>query len=120
VVTGQAKFNEATKTESVNAEIMPEAATYSDVVMKSVAGCAGISGAQSGGVSHEMTERSLQVTYSKGKAFSAYLHLSHQTGEKSVRTVPSTDGLIVIDYGQNGNAIGVEITAPSGRGPWSA
>jgi len=60
-----------------------------------------------------MTERSLQVTYRKGKPFSAYLHLSHQTGEKSARTVPSADGLLVVDYGQNGNAIGVEITAPS-------
>src|SRR5262247_1913956 len=35
-----------------------------------------------------MTERSLQVTYRKGRPFSAYLHLSHQTGEKSARTVP--------------------------------
>jgi hypothetical protein len=60
-----------------------------------------------------MTERSLQVTYRKGKPFSAYLHLSHQTGEKSARTVPSADGLLVIDYGQSGSAIGVEITAPS-------
>jgi hypothetical protein len=31
------------------------------------------------------------------------LHLSHQTGE----------GLLVIDYGQHGKAIGVEIAAPS-------
>jgi hypothetical protein len=30
-----------------------------------------------------MTERSLQVTYRKGRAFAAYLHLSHVTGEKS-------------------------------------
>ena len=29
-----------------------------------------------------MTERSLQVTYRKGCAFAAYLHLSHPTGEK--------------------------------------
>ena len=61
----------------------------------------------------EMTERSLQVTYRKGKPFSAYLHLSHQTGEKSTKTVTSVDGLLVVDYGQNGTAIGVEITAPS-------
>ena len=61
----------------------------------------------------KMTERSLQVTYRKGKPFSAYLHLSHQTGEKSARTVPSADGLLVVDHGQNGKAIGVEITAPS-------
>ena len=60
-----------------------------------------------------MTERALQGTYRKGKPFSAYLHLSHQTGEKSARTVPAANGLLVIDYGQNGNAIGVEITAPS-------
>jgi hypothetical protein len=60
-----------------------------------------------------ITERSLQVTYRKGKPFSAYLHLSHQTGEKSARTVPSGDGLLVVDYSQNGKAIGVEITAPS-------
>ena len=36
-----------------------------------------------------MTERSLQVTYRKGRAFAAYLHLSHQTGERSAKTVPS-------------------------------
>jgi hypothetical protein len=30
-----------------------------------------------------MTERSLQVTYRKGRAFAAYLHLSHPTGEKA-------------------------------------
>ena len=36
-----------------------------------------------------MTERSLQVTYRKGRAFAAYLHLPHPTGEKSARTVAS-------------------------------
>jgi hypothetical protein len=59
-----------------------------------------------------MTERSLQVTYRKGKSFSAYLHLSHQTGEKSAKTVPSADGLLVVDYAKDGKPIGVEITAP--------
>ena len=39
-----------------------------------------------------MTERSLQVTYRKGRTFAAYLHLSHPTGEKSARTVASPDG----------------------------
>jgi uncharacterized protein YuzE len=60
-----------------------------------------------------MTERSLQVTYRKGKPFSAYLLLSHQTGEKSAKTVPSADGLLVVDYDKDGKAIGVEITAPT-------
>ena len=59
-----------------------------------------------------MTERSLQVTYRKGRAFAAYLHFSHATGEKSVRTVASPDGLLVVDYGAQGRAVGVEITAP--------
>ncbi len=59
-----------------------------------------------------MTERSLQVTYRKGRAFAAYLHLSHPTGEKSARTVASSDGLLVVDYGVTGRPIGVEITAP--------
>ncbi len=61
-----------------------------------------------------MTERSLQVTYRKGRAFAAYLHLSHQTGEKSAKTVASQDGLLIVDYGANGRPVGVEITAPQG------
>ena len=60
-----------------------------------------------------MTERSLQVTYRKGKPFAAYLYLSHQTGEKSAKTVPAADGLLVVDYAQSGKPIGVEITAPT-------
>ena len=59
-----------------------------------------------------MTERSLQITYRKGRPFAAYLYLSHQTGERSARTVPSKDGLLIIDYGASGRAVGVEITAP--------
>ena len=59
-----------------------------------------------------MTERSLQVTYRKGRAFAAYLHLSHRTGEKSAKTSASPDGLLVVDYDDSGHAMGVEITAP--------
>ncbi len=59
-----------------------------------------------------MTERSLQVTYRKGRTFAAYLHLSHPTGEKSAKTSASSDGLLVVDYGTSGRALGVEITAP--------
>jgi len=59
-----------------------------------------------------MTERSLQITYRKGRAFAAYLHLSHPTGEKSVKTVASPDGLLVVDYASTGRPVGVEITAP--------
>ncbi len=59
-----------------------------------------------------MTERSLQVTYRKGKAFAAYLHFSHPTGEKSAKTVASPDGLLIVDYAASHRPLGVEITAP--------
>jgi hypothetical protein len=59
-----------------------------------------------------MTERSLQVTYRKGRAFAAYLHLSHSTGEKSAKTVASPDGLLIVDYAATGRPVGIEITAP--------
>jgi hypothetical protein len=59
-----------------------------------------------------MTERSLQVTYRKGRPFAAYLHLSHPTGEKSVKMKPSPDGLLVVDFGVTGHPVGIEITAP--------
>ena len=59
-----------------------------------------------------MTERSLQITYRKERPFAAYLSLSHETGEKSARTVASPDGLLVVDYAASGHALGVEITAP--------
>ena len=59
-----------------------------------------------------MTERSLQITYRKGRPFAAYLYLSHETGEKSARTAASSDGLLVVYYAASGHALGVEITAP--------
>jgi len=59
-----------------------------------------------------MTERSLQITYRKGRPFAAYLYLSHKPGEKSVRTEPTSNGLLVVDYASDGRPIGVEITAP--------
>ena len=59
-----------------------------------------------------MTEQSLQITYRKGRAFAAYSHLSHPTGEKGARTVASADGLLIVDYSATGQPVGVEITAP--------
>jgi hypothetical protein len=59
-----------------------------------------------------MTERSFQITYRKGEPFSAYLHLAHETGERSARSTPLSDGLLVVDYGRSGKAIGIEVTAP--------
>jgi hypothetical protein len=61
-----------------------------------------------------MTDRSLQVTYRKGRAFSAYLYLSDRTAERSARTEPSEDGLLVVDFAADGRPLGVEITSPQG------
>jgi hypothetical protein len=61
-----------------------------------------------------MTDRYLQVTYRRGRPFAAYLHLSHQLRQKSARTEPSSDGLLVVDYAADGRPIGVEITSPEG------
>jgi hypothetical protein len=59
-----------------------------------------------------MTERSLQVTYREGRVFAAYLYLARKTGEKSVRTAASPDGLLIVDYAADGHPLGVEITSP--------
>lgn len=59
-----------------------------------------------------MTERSLQVTFRKGRAFAAYLYLAHPAGERSARTEASADGLVVVDYGADDRPMGIEITAP--------
>jgi hypothetical protein len=69
------------------------------------------------GGDHKESVRGHATTPRKRKPFSAYLRLSHQTGEKSARTVPSASGLLVIDHGPTGKAIGLEITAPSAVPP---
>jgi len=58
-----------------------------------------------------MKQRYLEVTYRKGKPLAAYLYLPRPTGANSVRTVDFGDGLLV-DYAANGDAMGIEITAP--------
>lgn len=58
-----------------------------------------------------MESRYLEVTYQQGRPLAAYLHLPRPTGAKSVRTVKAGAGLLV-DYGSDGAAIGLEITTP--------
>ena len=59
-----------------------------------------------------MTERSLQVTYRKGRPFAAYLHLSHATGEKSARTRLPRTGCSLSTTTAPARIVGVEITSP--------
>ena len=58
-----------------------------------------------------MKDRYLEVTFRKGKPLAAYLYLPRQTGARSVRTKSAGQGLFV-DYGVDGQPIGLEITAP--------
>lgn len=58
-----------------------------------------------------MRTRYLEVTFVNGRAFAAYLHLSHRV-EVSARTRRFTPGLVA-DLTADGKAIGLEITAPS-------
>jgi hypothetical protein len=57
-----------------------------------------------------MTERSLQMTYRKGRPFAAYVYLSRRTGEKSARTSASADGLLIIDYSADRGPQGASTT----------
>ena len=58
-----------------------------------------------------MKDRYLEITFRKGKAVAAYLYLPRDPGAKSQRTEKAGNGL-VIDYGEGGQPIGIEITAP--------
>lgn len=58
-----------------------------------------------------MRGRYLEVTYRKGKPLAAYLYLPRPAGVKSARTVAAREGILV-DYSEQGEAIGLEITAP--------
>ena len=58
-----------------------------------------------------MREHYLEIIYRKGKPLATYLYLSSDSGVKSVRTEPRDAGLLV-DFGPEGQPIGLEITAP--------
>ena len=58
-----------------------------------------------------MKHRYLEITYRRGKAIAAYLYLPRQLAAKSVRTEDAGSGLRV-DYDADGNAMGIEVTAP--------
>ncbi len=59
-----------------------------------------------------MRERYLEVTFRKGKVLAAYLYLPRQPGTKSAQTREMAPG-IRVDYSAAGEAIGIEITAPT-------
>lgn len=58
-----------------------------------------------------MKERYLEVTFRHGRPIAAYYYLPRGADQKSVRTRRVEPGLI-IDFASDGQAIGIEITAP--------
>ena len=59
-----------------------------------------------------MSQPYLEVTYRRGRAFAAYYYLTARPGKKSFKSQRIEPGLVV-DYARDGEAIGIEITAPS-------
>ena len=58
-----------------------------------------------------MTGMSVQVTYRRGRPFAAYIYLRPAAGLTSKRTERVSDD-VLIDYAQNGLALGIEIVSP--------
>jgi hypothetical protein len=58
-----------------------------------------------------MNRQYIEVTFRRGKPFTAYLYLPRRVGTKAVRTEDRGHGLRV-DFDDAGSPIGVEITAP--------
>ncbi len=59
-----------------------------------------------------MKERYLEVTFRHGRPIAGYYYLPRETNQKSVRTRRVEPGL-VIDFTDDGQAIGIEITTPA-------
>jgi uncharacterized protein YuzE len=59
-----------------------------------------------------MKEPYLEVTFRHGRPIAAYYYLPRGTDQKSARTRRVESGL-VIDFTVDGQAIGIEITAPA-------
>ena len=58
-----------------------------------------------------MSDRYLEISYRNGKPFAAYLFLPRRTEDRSARTERFTE-VLVIDYAEDGRAIGIEIVHP--------
>lgn len=58
-----------------------------------------------------MKRNYLEVTFRKGKPLAAYLYLPRENGPKVSRTKEHAKGILV-DFGDDGEPIGLEITAP--------
>ena len=58
----------------------------------------------------------LEVTYRKGKALAAYYYLPRRNEDRSART-ERVEADLLVDYTEDGRAIGIEIPFPSRLDP---
>lgn len=58
-----------------------------------------------------MSDRYLEVTYRDGEPLAAYLYLERRRDDGCARTEKVREG-VVVDYGQDGHPVGIEITEP--------
>ena len=54
----------------------------------------------------------LEMSYRRGRALAGYLYLPRKDGDRAARSRKVAPGLVV-DYAEDGRAIGIEITSPS-------
>ena len=54
----------------------------------------------------------LEVTYRKGHPLAAYYYLPRESDDRSART-ESAEGGLLVDYAEDGRAIGIDISSPS-------
>ena len=59
-----------------------------------------------------MQEPYLEVTFRHGRPLAGYYHLPRATGARAARSKRVEPGL-VIDYAEDGQAVGIEIIAPT-------
>ena len=57
-------------------------------------------------------ETYLEMTYRRGKPMAGYIYLPGRDGDRVIRSAEAEAGL-VIDYAEDGRAIGIEIVSPS-------
>jgi len=59
-----------------------------------------------------MRDAYLEITYRRGRPLAAYYHLP-ATGPREVERTRKASGGLVVDFDQDGRALGVEIPAPT-------
>ncbi len=60
-----------------------------------------------------MSRTYLEVTFSNGKPYAAYLQLPRKSGDRRRTRSKEEEAGLVVDFAADGRPIGIEITSPS-------